>query len=166
MFVRTASERDIPAIRALLVETWHDTYDGIYGAERVTGITDDWHSIAALTRRLTQPRSEYLVADDGSEIGGMAFAAVDESGETVTLHQLYVRPAWQGRGIGGLLLEEMIESFPDARRMRLEVEPENGRAVAFYEAQGFSRCGITQNCGGAGSGIPALIFERELSAGA
>lgn len=41
MFVRTASERDVPAIRALLVETWHDT-DAIYGAAKVTEITDDW----------------------------------------------------------------------------------------------------------------------------
>ena len=41
MFVRTASARDLPAIRALLVATWHDTYDGIYGVERVTAITDE-----------------------------------------------------------------------------------------------------------------------------
>lgn len=166
MFVRTASERDIPAIRALLVETWHDTYDAIYGAERVTEITDDWHSVPALARRLTEPRSEFLVADDGSEIAGVGFAAADEAGETVTLHQLYVRPAQQGRGVGGLLLDELIDSFPDAQRMRLEVEPENSRAVAFYEAQGFSRRGTTQNCGAAGSGIAALIYERVLTAGA
>ncbi|TIV74013.1 MAG: GNAT family N-acetyltransferase, partial [Mesorhizobium sp.] len=51
MFVRTASERDLVAVRALLVETWHATYDAIYGAERVTAITDDWHSIASLKAR-------------------------------------------------------------------------------------------------------------------
>ena len=45
MFVRSASERDLAAVRALLVETWHATYDPIYGAERVTAITDDWHSM-------------------------------------------------------------------------------------------------------------------------
>ncbi len=48
MFVRTASERDLVAIRALLVETWHATYDAIYGAAKVTEITDEWHSIASL----------------------------------------------------------------------------------------------------------------------
>ena len=35
MFVRTASSRDIEAVRALLVETWHDTYDAIYGPGKV-----------------------------------------------------------------------------------------------------------------------------------
>ena len=48
MFVRTASERDLQAVRDLLVETWHATYDHIYGVERVAAITDDWHSIASL----------------------------------------------------------------------------------------------------------------------
>jgi hypothetical protein len=42
MFVRTAGERDLAAVRDLLVETWHATYDSIYGAERVTEITDEW----------------------------------------------------------------------------------------------------------------------------
>ena len=27
MFVRSASERDLAAVRELLVETWHATYD-------------------------------------------------------------------------------------------------------------------------------------------
>ena len=72
-FVRTAGEADLDAVRALLVDTWHATYDGIYGAERVNEITDDWHSIASLRRCLTRPNSEFLVADDGEHIGGMAF---------------------------------------------------------------------------------------------
>ncbi|TIU66551.1 MAG: GNAT family N-acetyltransferase, partial [Mesorhizobium sp.] len=59
MFVRTASERDLVAVRALLVETWHATYDAIYGAERVTAITDAWHSITSLKTRLTRPNSEF-----------------------------------------------------------------------------------------------------------
>ena len=41
MFVRTASERDLAAVRALLVETWHATYDAIYGGKRVTEITNE-----------------------------------------------------------------------------------------------------------------------------
>jgi hypothetical protein len=48
MFVRSASERDLAEVRALLVETWHATYDAIYGDERVTEITDDWPSLASL----------------------------------------------------------------------------------------------------------------------
>lgn len=164
MFVRTASERDLVAVRELLVETWHATYDPIYGAERVTEITNSWHSMASLNRRLTRPNSEFLVADDGKEIAGMAFAAADAEGKAVMLHQLYVLPRFQGHGVGGMLLDEILNCFPDAERVRLEVEGANSRAIAFYKAFGFAEVGKTGECGVAGSGIPALVFERQLGA--
>jgi ribosomal protein S18 acetylase RimI-like enzyme len=160
VFVRTASERDLKAVRDLLVETWHATYDEIYGAERVTAITDDWHSLASLKRRLDQPNAEFLVADDGKELGGMACAAAEADGKSVMLRQLYVLPKFQGRGIGGMLLDEIIESFPDATLYRLEVEEANARAIGFYMSQGFVQSGRTANCGAGQSGIPALLFER------
>lgn len=163
MFVRTASERDLDAIRVLLGETWHATYDSIYGAERVAAITADWHSPETLHEQLNRPRSEFLVADDGETIGGMAYASADESGSTVMLHQLYVLPAHQGHGIGGMLLDEILDSFPEAERVRLEVEEANVKAVAFYEAAGFEQAGRTANCGRNESGIPALIYERRLA---
>ncbi len=164
MFVRTAGERDVAAVRDLLVETWHATYDAIYGSDRVTDITDDWHSVASLKARLAKPCSEFLLADDGKSIGGMAFATADANGKSVMLHQLYVRPSFQGRGIGGMLLDEIIESFHDAERIRLEVEEANAPAISFYLAQGFAQVGRTANCGADQSGIPALIFERRLGA--
>lgn len=160
MFVRTAGERDLEAVRALLVETWHATYDGIYGAERVDEITDEWHSIAVLRAHLSEPNSEFLVADDGETIGAVAFAQAKD--DAVLLRQLYVRPAMQGRGIGGMLLHEIQGSFPEARKVRLEVEPANERAVAFYLAQGFVETGTVSDCGRQGSGIAAAVYERPI----
>ncbi|MDX8529944.1 GNAT family N-acetyltransferase [Mesorhizobium sp. VK25A] len=161
MFVRTASERDLAAVRALLVETWHATYDAIYGAKRVTEITDDWHSIASLKARLTRPNSEFLVADDGKRLGGMAFAATTTTTDPkiVLLNQLYVHPACQRQGIGQSLLDEVEASFPEMDILRLEVEEANAVAIAFYEANGFRQAGRTADCGG-NSGLPALIMEK------
>ena len=162
MFVRTVSSLDIAAVRELLVATWHDTYDAIYGAERVRAITDEWHSAAKLETRLDQPHSEFLVADDGATLGGVAFATYSPEDKTVTLHQLYVRPGLQGQGIGSLLLDEIESCFPDADKMRLEVEEANAKAVGFYHQQGFAKVGQTADCGQAGSGIPAAIYERPI----
>lgn len=163
MFVRTASERDLGKIRELLVETWHATYDSIYGIARVTEITNDWHSLLSLKARLTLPNSEFLVADDGKEIGGMAFAAMAAGSKTVMLRQLYVHPARQRRGIGAMLLGEIETAFPDAALIRLEVEEANRPAVEFYRAHGFAKVGRTDHCGTAQSGIPALIYEKPLA---
>lgn len=163
MFVRTASARDLDEVRRLLVETWHATYDPIYGPEQVSAITDEWHSMEALRARLDMTDGEFVLADDGEAIAGMAFARAMEEGSVVMLHQLYVRPGYQGRGVGGLLLEEVEDSFPEARTIRLEVEEANRRAVSFYEGYGFEMAGRTDNCGCAGSGIPAMIMEKPVA---
>ncbi|MBB6466634.1 GNAT family N-acetyltransferase [Aminobacter carboxidus] len=162
MFVRTASERDLETIKALLAETWHATYDAIYGVERVDEITAEWHSLASLKARLTRPNSEFLVADDGKKIAGMAFAAATSDGKVLVLHQLYIRPGNQRAGVGRLLLDEVEQSFPEARTMRVEVEEANAPALVFYAASGFVRAGETANCGAEQSGIPALILEKKL----
>jgi ribosomal protein S18 acetylase RimI-like enzyme len=163
-FVRTASERDLGKVRALLAETWHATYDSFYGVEKVSELTAKWHSIEALRARLQRKNAEFVVADNGREIAGMGFAAMSETLEkTVVLHQLYVLPKYQRHGIGRDMFAELETCFPDAERMRLEVEPQNLHALAFYRAHGFAEVGRTSNCGDDQSGIPALILEKRLS---
>lgn len=159
-FVRTAMERDLPRVREILDETWHSTYDEIYGVERVNEIVEDWHSHENLKQKLTQPNSEFLVADNGEIVGGMAFATQTE--KTINLHQLYVHPDFHGGKTGLHLLIEIENSFLDAETVSLEVEEKNEKAVAFYKKYGFAITGETQNCGAEGSGIPALVMEKPI----
>ncbi len=160
VFVRTATKRDLPAIRALLVEAWHTTYDAILGLEAVNEITENWHSIEALERRLSVPASEFIVADDGEIFHGMAFA--NQAEKTVHLHQLYILPTSKGRGIGTELMQEIFFCFDSAETISLEVHPENTGAIGFYKAGGFAQIGTTENCGRDNSTIPALILTRKL----
>ncbi len=161
MWIRSADHSDLEVIRELLKRTWHATYDHIYGVEKVNAITDSWHSIEALRRRLSKPYSEFVIADDGDEILGMAYASMSED-RLAVLHQLYVNPQAQGRGAGTALLVEMESAFPAAARMRLEVEEANAKAIEFYRRNGYREVGRTGNCGKPDSGIPALIFEKPL----
>ncbi|MDE4601022.1 GNAT family N-acetyltransferase [Sinorhizobium meliloti] len=162
-FVRTASERDLEKVRALLAETWHATYDTFYGAEKVNELTAKWHSIEALRARLQRKHSEFVVADNGRELAGMGYAAMSESLEkTAVLHQLYVLPKHQRHGVGRDMFAELETCFPDAERMRVEVEPQNLHALAFYRAHGFVEVAKTSSCGDEQSGIPALILEKRL----
>ncbi|WP_322988070.1 GNAT family N-acetyltransferase [Hoeflea sp.] len=162
-FVRSASSRDNAAIREVLAETWRATYAQFYGADKVEQIIADWHSEAAVTAALSRPDGEYLVADDGKMIGGVAFASKSADGKMITLHQLYVRPECQGLGIGRDLFAEIESCFPDAQKLTLEVDPGNEPAIGFYQAHGMAEAGRTENCGKGQSGIPALILEKMIT---
>ncbi|WP_075996255.1 GNAT family N-acetyltransferase [Salaquimonas pukyongi] len=139
VFIRTASKRDLAAIRQLLIETWHATYEPIIGADKVDEITAIWHSPEALESRLSAPNSEFLVADTGSEITAMAFASQD--GKVIDLQQLYVSPAHQGSGIGTKLIRELLSCFIGAETMRVQVASANTGAVGFYTAFDFASDG-------------------------
>lgn len=162
-FIRSASTRDIDTIREVLAETWRATYAQFYGAARVEEIIADWHSEAAIRASLEKPNGEFLVADDGKRIGGVAFASYSPQTKSVSLHQLYVRPECQGLGIGRDLFAEIETCFPGAHRLTLEVDPGNEPAIAFYKAHGLHEAGRTDNCGKGQSGIPALIMEKPLA---
>ncbi|WP_027486227.1 GNAT family N-acetyltransferase [Allorhizobium undicola] len=162
-FVRTATESDMEKVRRLLHETWHATYDAFHGAAKVEEITRQWHSPAALKAQLERRDGEFLVADDGRRIGGMAFAAMaPKMAKTAILHQLYVHPSLQRQGIGRDLFAELETCFPDAEVMRLEVDEKNSGVIAFYTAHGFNEVDRIGGGGGEASEIAVRVLEKTL----
>ena len=97
--IRTALPRDLGEVRRLLVTTWHDTYDALLGADRVTATTDSWHAIDVLAGQSALPNASFLIATRCSELVGHAFA-VEQSGGVLLLSRLYVLPSHQLQGIG------------------------------------------------------------------
>jgi ribosomal protein S18 acetylase RimI-like enzyme len=138
--IRPARIADLDAVRALLVETWHDTYDALIGVEKVTEITNSWHSLENLGRQLEMPDTEFLVGEADREIVGHAFLNAQRPAVLI-VSRLYVRPAYQRRGIGGGLLAEAIVRHPEADFLRLVVEADNEKGLAFYRGAGFQPIG-------------------------
>jgi ribosomal protein S18 acetylase RimI-like enzyme len=134
--IRDAAAADLPAVRALLVETWHATYDGIYGWQRVAEITNAWHSLDNLTAQLGREGGAFLIAELGAELVATASARL-EPDRSVLLTRLYVLPTYQAVGVGRTLLQVVLACFPLAPVARLEVESQNEPAIAFYERMGF-----------------------------
>lgn len=163
MFVRTAMERDLTAVRALLVETWHMTDDPIYGPDRVTASTNERYSVAALKAQLVRPNSEFIVADDGNRIGATAYAASTAEPEIVMLHRLNVAFAFQRRGLGSMLLREIENSFPDARLLRLEMKAANAPATAFFSVNGFVQTCVAADRGNLQLDVSSIVLQKALA---
>ena len=137
LLIRPARREDLASIRDLLIETWHDTYDAIYGRERVTAITEEWHALDRLAGELDRKANAFLVGEarDASLLS-TASATLRDSG-VVTLGRLYVRSKFQGQGFGSAMLRACENWFPQARSMRLEIETKNAKARRFYAKRGF-----------------------------
>jgi ribosomal protein S18 acetylase RimI-like enzyme len=158
--IREVAPGDLPRVRELLVETWHATYDAIYGRKRVTEITDDWHSVENLTVQMLGSSTVFLVAETASGIDATSLAR-DKGHGIVMLERLYVRLSRHGHGLGTELLNATLDRFAEAALVRLEVEAQNKRAIDFYSRHGFAIADRTDHGGGMSS-IVAHVMERSL----
>ena len=138
--IRRAVPRDAEETRRVLVETWHDTYDPLLGSEKVAEITGRWHAVEVLTQQIGLPNALFLVSGHPGRLTGHAFARMPQPG-VLFLSRLYVLPVWQRQGLGTRMLEAVVEQHPGAAWMRLNVEAENKKGVAFYRRHGFTVAG-------------------------
>lgn len=163
MWLRSANKADLKAVHAMLVKTWHATFDDVLGVETVIQVTDEFHSVAALTRNLAKPYSEFVVADDGEgNLVGMAFASQSKDG-VAELHQLYVDPEQQVQGIGSMLLAEIEMAFPDVEKLSLGVVAKNQKALEFYQRKGFIKTGETNDWGRLKLDVVVVTMEKSLT---
>lgn len=138
MVIRDATPLDASAVRAVLVETWHATYDDIMGPQEVTRITDDWHAEDRLRRQAENPDAVMLVAEVEGQIVGTTSGRRDPTRGHVG--RLYVLPAHHGAGVGSGLLRALRDRLGPGP-LRVAVHEDNAPAIAFYARQGFVAVG-------------------------
>jgi ribosomal protein S18 acetylase RimI-like enzyme len=84
----------------------------------------------------------WLASCDGEEVGCIALRRLDAASKSSEIKRLYVRPAYRGRGVADLLLQE-LEDF--ARTcgyawIYLDTAAHMLAAARFYERHQFERC--------------------------
>jgi len=156
-------------IRAMLSEDW-SAIRTIYFEGMATGSatfeteTPDWPEWNK--RHLQECR---LVAQDGRQIVGWVALSPVSSRRVyagVAEVSVYVAAAAQGRGVGTILLQSLIEHSENCGIWTLQagIFPENVRSIALHKSCGFREVGFRQKIGQRG-GIwrDVLLLERRSS---
>jgi [ribosomal protein S18]-alanine N-acetyltransferase len=133
----------------------------IVGLERDGFDPSEQWSENAWSEELASP-DRYVLARldrDARIIGVATFGSVEDMAD---LHRVVVRSDARGRGIGASLVRAGLEwaAAVGARRMLLEVRPDNHAAVALYRRLGFEP--ITTRRDYYGPGRDAMVMLRPL----
>jgi GNAT superfamily N-acetyltransferase len=99
-----------------------------YDVQRVT----EWAAMGDFSAAGLRQKHVHVAEVDGRAVG---WAATDDRGEVCWLDDLWIEPAWMGRGIGALLFRHGATDgrARGAVRMEWEAEP---HAIGFYERMG------------------------------
>ncbi len=138
--IRRLTERDEALFCTLSDEFYHS--DGVL--HPVPG--ENFRRAFAEMMRSDAYAEGFILEHDG-EAAGYALLlksySQEAGGVVVWIDELYVRPEFQSRGLGTEFFNFVFERYP-AARYRLEIEPENVRARALYERQGFAELPYVQ----------------------
>lgn len=107
---------------------------------------------------LTRPQGRLVVAEADGAIVGYAnyWLVVDE----VHLLAIAVHPDHRRRGLGAVLMADVLAAGADARVITLEVRAGNAPAIALYRRHGFAPVATRGGYYG-GDGEDAIVMLRE-----
>ena len=136
---------------------WQVTYPGLVSREyldkltleKVEGMAFSW-------------RDNILVAKDGDRVIG--FVGYGHHGpedpETGEVFALYVLPEYQGTGVGQRLMDAALDKLSACPRLCLWAVKGNGRAIRFYEKNGFRLNGEEKFVSSISAGGVKMVKER------
>ncbi len=132
--------------------------------ERELFADDAWSEQTWWAELAGRPRRDYVVALIDDAVAG--YAGLDVAGEIADVMTVATAPAHQGRGIGRLLLHELVRRAVDrgCRALLLEVRADNAAARALYERNGFEVISVRRRYYQPGD-VDALVMRRVLTRG-
>ena len=163
VWIEPVDEADLPKVRDLAERIWRSSYAGLLSPGQIEYMLDWMYSLERLRRDWTSGVVFHWPIVDQIPVGYMA-TPTDPHAAVLHLHKLYVLPQFQGKGLGGRLLEHAFQAATQAgcRTVRLHVNKGNLRAIACYHRHGFLKEASVVNDIGGGYFMDDYVMVRPL----
>lgn len=145
--IKEMQAEDVAPATEMRLQSWLDTY-----VNEELGVTREWikerNEVQRSPERTLQRMQRFVngkqtgecngwvTLDSNGKVIGETTAWVDDAG-VQHVGSLYVDKTWHGKGVGGGLMEKVIDWFDDSKPIELWVVAYNERAKAFYRKWGF-----------------------------
>lgn len=138
MYIRVATQKDVPVMSRILCHSWKEAYRGMVPKPYLDSLPED-HWTALFHQWLAQDSFTMLLAEqDGAAMGCIAYGNARDAShpDWTEISILYVLPEYHAAGCGSALLRAAVTATP-RDTCYLWALTENTRARKFYEARGF-----------------------------
>jgi ribosomal protein S18 acetylase RimI-like enzyme len=139
ILLRKAKERDIPSIQALVKKTWPIAYKEMISAEQIEYMLEKMYNTGELLEQLQKGHVFLIASKEEDDLGFAGFSVSDTEARIYKLHKLYVLPEAHGKGVGKILINEVVSQVREQGGTTLELNVNrNNKAFEFYTKGGFS----------------------------
>jgi ribosomal protein S18 acetylase RimI-like enzyme len=165
MDFRKATPDDCTLVNSIASQIWAPTYSHLMSAGQLGYMFDMMYSPENLRRAMTEGGQTFLIfSDGGRDVGYVSYETLP--GHDFYLQKIYLLPVLQGRGAGRRMLEILLGYLrtldPEARRLGLNVNRQNLKAVIFYLRNGFEIVSRRDKPIGGGYYMYDYILERDI----
>jgi ribosomal protein S18 acetylase RimI-like enzyme len=165
MDFRKATTDDCTLINSIASQTWAPTYSHLMSGEQLEYMFEMMYSPENLLRAMTEEGQNFLIfSREGRDVGYVAYETLPE--HDFYLQKIYLLPSMQGQGAGRQMLEILLDYLrvldPEARRLGLNVNRQNLKAVYFYLRNGFEIMSRRDHHIGSGFYMTDYILERDI----
>lgn len=139
IYLRKAKEEDLITIRSLAEHTWPTAYGEIISAEQISFMLEKMYNKGELLEQMRNGHHFILASERKEDVGFAGFSVINPETHVFKLHKLYVLPKMHRKGVGKMLINEVISQVKaqGGEFLQLNVN-RNNKAKDFYEKAGFN----------------------------
>ncbi len=139
MEIRPWTLADIPSIQSIMWTSWCETYSGFIPEEDLRAYFDEHMSTEMFVNLCNDETARIFMAAIQETAIGFSKTKFNKSQSRFYVQSLHVLPAYQGKGVGSLLMKqcEMFALSFGVDSLWLGVMEQNAKALEWYKRNGF-----------------------------
>jgi diamine N-acetyltransferase len=137
--IHEASPLEITIIQSLIQRIWKPTYRDILSEDQMDYMMERMYDSQTLQSQMDEGHVFLLLNEDNSPVGFAGYQINHPEEGQCKLHKIYLLPETQGKGLGKMLLNAVVERAREAGQYSLLLNVNRyNKAYDFYSAYGFT----------------------------
>lgn len=162
-FLTLDTPESLRIVRDIADEVWPKTFAPILPPEQIPYMMRMMYAPEVMERELREGYHFAALLVDGVPSGYVSWSPYHS--DTAKLHKVYLLTSCHGKGFGRMMLDYVSETCRSAgfRRLRLNVNKHNERAISVYRRNGFETVESVKNDIGGGFFMDDYVMEKRLA---
>ncbi len=161
-FSRVTSKDDYPILMKLARQIWAITYQDILSPAQFDYMIQMMYAPDVIEKEMNEGIVFEMVKDGAVPVGFISYGPYAQG--AIKLHKLYLSKEYHGMGVGSQMLSRVkeIARTLGAKKLLLNVNKQNDRAIRAYERNGFKRVREEKNPIGNGYFMDDYVYGIDL----